>query len=130
MISIRWSLGRPILEVRIQILVKYKKPQSGEEILAWYYIEEPVTTEEALWGRFTGGYPKVLRKMTFERYENKYVGTSYDRDGKTLALRLILETKKAGLTPDEKSFLDFVSPIRALTIKDGKVLEWDDGWWR
>ena len=116
--------GPPFLEVRINILVKYKKPQSEKEILAWYYIEEPVTTEEALWGRFTGGFPKFLRKITFERYENKYVGTSYGRDGKTVALRLILEIKKTGLIPDEKVFLDFVSPMPGLTIKDEKVLEW------
>jgi len=118
--------GPPYLEVRIQILVKYKKSESGKEILAWYYIEEPVTTEEALWGRFTGGFPKFLRKITFERYENKYVGTSYDRDGRTVAMRLILEIKKAGLTPDEKGFLDFILPMQALTIKDGKVLEWGE----
>jgi hypothetical protein len=116
--------GPPFLEVRIQILVKYKKSQSGKEILAWYYIEEPVTTEEALLGRFYGGFPKVLRKITLEKYENKYVGTSYDRDGITVALRLFLDMKKTGLTPDEKGFLDFILSTRALTIKDGKVLEW------
>ncbi len=118
--------GPPFLEVRIQILVKYKNPQSGKGILGWYYIDEPVTTEEALWGRFTGGFPKFLRKITLERNENKYIGTSYGRDGKTVAMRLILETKKIGLTSDEKGFLDFIPPTRALTIKDGKVLEWGE----
>ncbi len=116
--------GQPYLEVRINILVKYKKPQSEKEILAWYYIEEPVTTEEALWGRFTGGFPKFLRKITLERGENKYIGTSYRRDGKTVALRLLLETNKIELSPDEKGFLDVISPVPALTLKDGKVLEW------
>jgi hypothetical protein len=116
--------GPPFVEVRINILVKYKKSQSEKEILAWYYIEEPVTTEEALWGRFTGGFPKFLRRITLERYENKYVGTSYGRDGKTVALKLILDIKKIGLTPDEEGFLNFISPMPALTIKDGKVLEW------
>jgi hypothetical protein len=116
--------GPPFLEVRIQILVKYKKSKSEKEILGWYYIEEPVTTEEALWGRFYGGFPKFLRKITLEKYENKYVGTSYGRDGKTVALRLILDIKKTGLTPDEEGFLDFISPMLAFTIEDGKVLEW------
>jgi Acetoacetate decarboxylase (ADC) len=120
----KMEAGPPFREVWIQILVKYKKSQNEKEMLAWYYIEEPVTTEEALWGRFTGGFPKFLRKITFERYENKYVGTSYGRDGKTIALRLVLDTKKTGLTADEETFLNFVSPMRALTIKDGKVLEW------
>ena len=113
----------PYLESIIQILVKYKKSQSEKEILAWHFLEMPVTTEEALWGRFTAGYPKVVRKVTFEGYANKYVGTSYGRDGKTVALKLILELKKAKLTPDEKSFLDFISPIQHLTIRDDKVFK-------
>jgi len=116
--------GQPYLEVRINILVKYRKPQSDQEIPAWYYIDEPVTTEEALWGRFYGGFPKFLRKITLERNENKYVGTSYGRDGKTAALRLLFEPNEVGLTPEEKGFLDIVSPMPAVTIKDGTVLEW------
>jgi len=40
--------GTPFLEIRINIPVKYKKSQSEKEILGWYYIEELVTTEEAL----------------------------------------------------------------------------------
>jgi len=113
----------PYLESMIEILVKYKKSQNGKEILAWHYLEVPVTTENALFGRFILGYPKVLRKVTFERYQNKYVGISYGRDGKTPTLKLILETRKAELTPDEKSFLGFISPIPSFTIKDGKVLK-------
>jgi hypothetical protein len=113
--------GPPYFESLIQILVKYKRPQSSEEMRAWYFLTMSVTSEEALWGRFAG-YPKVLRKVTFESYANKYVGTSYDRDGETPALKLILELRKTELTPDEKSFLDFVSPIPILTIMGGKVI--------
>jgi hypothetical protein len=111
----------PYLEAIVEILVKYKKPQDGKEILAWHYLGLTVTTEEALWGRI-GGFPKVLRKVIFESYANKYVGISYARDGKTPTLKLTLELKKAKLTPDEKSFLDFISPIPILTIKDGKAI--------
>ena len=114
----------PYFESIIQILVKYKRSQSEKEILAWYYLTLSVTTEEALWGRILGGFPKVLRKVTFESYANKYVGTSYARDGKTPALKLILELKKAELTLDEKSFLDFILPFPSFTIKDGKVRNW------
>jgi hypothetical protein len=113
--------GPPYFESLIQILVKYKRPQSGEEILAWYFLTMSVTSEEALWGR-VAGYPKLLRKVMLESDANKYIGTSYDRDGKIPALKLILELKKMELTPDEKSFLDFVSPIPVLTIEDGKVI--------
>jgi hypothetical protein len=116
--------GSPFLEVRINILVKYKSPQSGKELLGWYYIEEPVTTEEALWGRWYGGFPKILRKITFERSENEYVGVSYDRDGKIISLKLILDVKKTGISPDEEGFLNFISPLPAFTLENGKVLVW------
>jgi len=111
----------PYFEAIVAILVKFKRPQSGEEILAWHFLGLSVTSEEALWGRI-GGYPKVLRKVTFEHHANKYIGTSYARDGKKPTLRLTLELKKAKITPDEKRFLDFVSPIPGLTIKGGKAI--------
>jgi hypothetical protein len=111
----------PYLEAIVQILVKFKRPQSGEEILAWHFLGLSVTSEEALWGRI-GGYPKVLRKVTFENHAEKYIGTSYARDGKTPTLKLTLELKRAKPTRDEKRFLDFVSPIPGLTIKGGKAI--------
>jgi hypothetical protein len=111
----------PYLEAIIEILVKYKKPRDGKEILAWHYLGLTVTTEEALWGRM-GGFPKVLRKVTLESHAKQYVGISYARDGNTPTLKLTLELKKGRPTRDEKRFLDFVSPIPALTIKDGKVI--------
>ena len=114
----------PYQESMIHILVKYRKSESEKEILTWYCLEMPVTTEEALWGRFIFGYPKVLRKVTLENQSPKYIGTSYSRDGKTPALKLILEMKPRELTPDERSFLDFISPESFVTIKEGKVFNW------
>jgi len=116
--------GPPYIKSMIDILVKYKKSPNEKEISVWYCLEMPVTTEDALWGRFLYGDPKVLRKVTFERYENRYIGTSYGRDGKLPMLKLILEVRKVELTPDEKSFLDFVTPIQAVTIKDDKLFWW------
>jgi hypothetical protein len=52
------------------------------------------------------------------------VGTSFARDGKKVGFKLTLEVKKTELTPDEKSFLDFVSPIPTLSVKDGEVFKW------
>jgi hypothetical protein len=119
------SGGIPYIKAMTDILVKYKESKSEKEILAWYCLEMPVTSEWALWyGRTRWGERKVLRKVTFERYENKYVGTSYARDGKTVGLKLMLELKKREFTPDVKSFLDFVSPIPTLSIKDDKVFKW------
>ena len=111
----------PYFEAIVAILVKFKRPRSGEEILAWYFLGLSVTSQEALVGRI-GGYPKVLRKVTFENHANKYIGTSYARDGNTPALKLALELKKRRPTRDEKRFLDFVSPIPGLTIRGGKAI--------
>lgn len=111
----------PYLEAIVAGLVKFKRPRSGEEILAWHFLGLSVTSEEALWGRI-GGYPKVLRKVTFENHADKYIGTSYARDGNTPTLKLTLELKKARPTRDEKRFLDFVSSIPSLTIKGGKAI--------
>jgi hypothetical protein len=114
----------PYQESQIHIFVKYKKSEREKEILTWYCLEMPVTTEDALWGRFIYGYPKVLRKVTLENQSPKYIGTSYSRDGKTPALKLILEIKPRELTSNERSFLDFISPERFVTIKEGKVFNW------
>jgi len=111
----------PYLEATVTILVKFKRPQSGEEILAWHFLGLSVTSEEALWGRI-GGFPKVLRKVTLESHARKYVGTSYARDGYTPTLKLSLELQKGRPTRDEERFLDFVSSIPFLTIKDGKAI--------
>jgi hypothetical protein len=99
---------------------QFRRPQVGRNTcLAFPQVVSP--SEEALWGRFAG-YPKVLRKVTFENHANKYIGTSYTRDGNAPTLKLTLELKKAKLTRDEKRFMDFVSPIPGLTVKGGKVI--------
>ncbi len=111
----------PYLEAIVSILVNFKRPQSGEEILAWHFLGLSVTSQEALVGRI-GGYPKVLRKVTFENQANKYIGTSYARDGKTPTLKLSIGLRKARLTRDERKFLDFISPIPGMTIRNGKAI--------
>ncbi len=58
----------PYLEAIVQILVKFKKPQEWRK-RSWPGITSDCRSqaEEALWGRI-GGYPKVLRKVTFENH--------------------------------------------------------------
>ena len=114
----------PYLESSIEILIKYPGALGEKETLGWYCLTMPVTTEEALWGRFYWGFNKVRGKVTFEKYEHKYIGTSFAPGRQMPDFKLNLEVKKAELTADQKSFLGFVSPIPALTIKDGKVLNW------
>jgi len=116
--------GPPYLESAIDILVHYPGAPGVKETLGWYCLVMPVTTEEALWGRFSWGFNKVRGKVVLERNELKYTGTSFTPGKQTPDFRLNLEVKKTELTAAQKSFLDFVSPIPALTIKDGKILNW------
>jgi hypothetical protein len=117
--------GPPYLESAIAILVKYRKAPADEWQLGWYTLLMRVTTIEALGGKpgvFPWGYPKVLRKVTLERFEKKYIGTSYAEDGKQEEFRLILDVTKMPLSDGEKKFLDSVSPLSNVNIKDGKIL--------
>jgi hypothetical protein len=117
--------GPPYLESAIAILVKYRKTPTDEWKLGWYTLLMRVTTIEALGGKpgvFPWGYPKVLRKVTLERFENKYIGASYAEDGQREEFRLILDVKKTPLSDDEKNFLDSVSPLSNVNIKEGKLI--------
>jgi Acetoacetate decarboxylase (ADC) len=117
--------GPPYLESAIAILVKYRKTSADEWKLGWYTLLMRVTTIEALGGRagaFPWGYPKVLRKVSLERSEDKYIGTSYGEDGKQEEFRLVLDITKAPLSDDEKKFLDLVTPLSGVNIKDGKLI--------
>lgn len=116
--------GPPYLESAIDILIKYQGSPGAKETLGWYCLVMPVTTEDALWGRFYWGFNKVRGRVTLERYETKFIGTSFTPDKQTQDFQLSLEVKKDELTTDQKKFLEFVSPMPALTIKDGKVLNW------
>ena len=116
--------GPPYLESSIEILIKYPGAFGEKETFGWYCLMMPVTTEEALWGRFYWGFNKVRGNVTLERHENRYIGTSFAPGRQTPDFKLNLEVKKAELTADQKSLLEFVSPIPALTIKGGKVLKW------
>jgi hypothetical protein len=98
---------------------------SHEASLGWYILTMPETHEDPVWrGVFYWGYPKIVRNVTLENGKDRYVGTSYEEDGKTPEFRLILNAKKTPLALPEKQFLDFISPIPSLTVKNGKVHKW------
>jgi hypothetical protein len=90
--------------------------------LGWYILTMPETHEEPVRrGVVTWGYPKIVRRVTLERSEEKYVGTSYEKDGSTVEFKMTLKIKKAPLGLEEKQTYDFVSPFPSLTIKNEKV---------
>ncbi len=121
----KMKAGPTYLESTVSILVTH------ENQLGWYCLTMPVTNEDsARGGRNAWGFPKVVRKITLERGENRYVGTSYDADGKTAELRLALEVKKTPLSSEEKGFLDFISPLPSFTLKADRVLTWSGSKYR
>ena len=108
--------GPTYLLSSISILVNH------EGKLGWYILTMPETHEEPVRrGVNTYGYPKIVRKVTLERSEEKYVGTSYEKDGSTIEFKMILKIKKTPLGLEEKRLYDFVSPFPSLTIKKERV---------
>jgi hypothetical protein len=90
--------------------------------LGWYILTMPETHEEPVRrGVVTWGYPKIVRRVTLERSEEKYIGTSYEKDGSTAEFKMILKIKKTPLGSEEKQTYDFISPFPSLTIKNEKV---------
>lgn len=90
--------------------------------LGWYILTMPETHEEPVRrGVNAYGYPKIVRKVTLERSEGEYIGTSYEKDGRTVEFKMILRIKKTPLGSEEKQFYDFISLFPSLTIKNEKV---------
>ena len=108
--------GPTYLLSSVSILVNH------EGKLGWYILTMPETHEEPVRrGVVTWGYPKIVRKVTLERSEEKYVGTSYEKDGSTVEFKMTLRIKKTPLGQEEKHFYDFISPFPSLTIKKERV---------
>jgi hypothetical protein len=108
--------GPTYLLSSISILVNH------ERRLGWYILTMPETHEEPVRrGVVAWGYPKIVRRVTLERSEEKYVGTSYEKDGRTVEFRMTLRIKKTPLGIEEKQTYDFISPFPSLTIKNERV---------
>jgi hypothetical protein len=108
--------GPTYLLSSVSILVNH------EGKFGWYILTMPETHEEPVRrGVNAYGYPKIVRKVTFERIEGKYVGTSYEKDGSTVEFKMTLRIKKTPLGLEEKHFYDFISPFPSLTIKKERV---------
>jgi hypothetical protein len=112
----RMENGPTYLLSSISILVTHEG-KSG-----WYILTMPETHEEPVRrGVEAYGYPKIVRKVTLERSVDRYVGTSYEKDGRTVEFRMTLEIRQASLGPEEKQFCDFIAPFPSLTIKNERV---------
>ena len=108
--------GPTYLLSSISILVNH------EGKLGWYILTMPETHEEPVRrGVVAWGYPKIVRRVTLERSEEKYVGTSYEEDGRTVEFKMTLRIKKTPLGMEEKQTYDFISPFPSLTIKNERV---------
>jgi hypothetical protein len=108
--------GPTYLLSSVSILVNH------EGNLGWYILTMPETHEEPVRrGVVTWGYPKIVRRVTLERSGEEYVGTSYEKDGRTVEFKMTLRIEKTPLGTEEKQLYDFISPFPSLTIKNEKV---------
>jgi hypothetical protein len=68
-----------------------------EGVPGWFVLKMPVTDGEACaGGRNALGTPKVMRRVTLERASERYVGTSYARDGVAREFTLTLDVGDRG----------------------------------
>jgi hypothetical protein len=108
--------GPVYLESEVSVLVLYEG-QPG-----WFVLTMPVTDGDACaGGRNALGTPKVMRRITFERGDGQYTGTSYARGGRTAEFTLKLAVGEPGAAARET--LDFASPIPDFYLLRGRVLK-------
>lgn len=109
--------GPTYRESEISIRVDYR----GEP--GWLVLTMPVTDGDSCWGgRRAWGFPKVVRRVTLERFPDRYVGTSYAPGGRVPELRLTLEPGRTTLRAEAREVLGAVSTMPDLTLRDGQVL--------
>jgi hypothetical protein len=108
--------GTPYFEAVVSILVHHgTRP-------GWQVLTMPVTDgDSCAGGRFTWGYPKIVRRVTLERSSRRAVGTLYAEDTVTTDFTL---TVTAGGAPSTETtdFLRFVSPMPNFPYLTGRVL--------
>ena len=87
----------------------------------WVVLTMPVTDGDACaGGRNALGTPKVMRRVTLERADTHYVGTSYARGGRTSEFKLQLEIAEPGAAARE--LLRFVAPFPDYNLLNGRVM--------
>lgn len=88
----------------------------------WFVLTMPVTDGDACaGGRIALGTPKVMRRITLERGENRYVGTSYARGGAAPELTLTLDFDRP-TAESAREVLRFVSPFPDYNLLNGRVV--------
>jgi Acetoacetate decarboxylase (ADC) len=87
----------------------------------WFVLHMPVTDGDACaGGRNALGTPKVMRRITLERGTERYLGTSYARDGETPEFTLSLDVGE--LDGAAREALRFATPFPDYYLLSGRVL--------
>ena len=87
----------------------------------WVVLTMPVTDGDACaGGRNALGTPKVMRRVTLERADKQYVGTSYARGGRTPEFTLHVEVAEPGEAARE--LLRVVAPFPDYNLLNGRVM--------
>jgi hypothetical protein len=87
----------------------------------WFVLTMPVTDADACSaGRSVLGTPKVMRRVTFERGAERYVGTSYAWGGREPEFTLTIDVGEPGEAA--RGLLALVRPFPDLTVLGGRLL--------
>jgi acetoacetate decarboxylase len=107
--------GPVYLESEVSVLALHKG-QPG-----WFVLTMPVTDGDACGGgRDALGTPKVMRRVTLERGDRRYVGTSYARGGKVPDFTLTLDVGDADQAA--RDVLREVSAVPDLMLLRGRAI--------
>lgn len=112
----RMENGPIYLESEISVLALHDG-QPG-----WFVLTMPVTDGDACaGGRFALGTPKIMRRITFERGADQYVGTSYARSGRSPEFKMSMDVGEPGEPALE--VLRFVYPFPDYYLQGDRVVK-------
>jgi hypothetical protein len=87
----------------------------------WFVLTMPVTDGDACaGGRNALGTPKVMRRITLERAEDRYVGTSYARGGRAVDFALAVDVRETAEAARE--VLRFATPFPDFYLLRGRIV--------
>lgn len=108
--------GPTYRESEISVLVLHERQ------LRWLILTLPVTDSDACEsGRRTFGFPKVMRHITLEGGNSRYVGTLYAPGGREPEFVLTVDVGEPG--EGAREILRFDHGFPYLTVKDGRVMK-------
>ena len=106
------AVGATYKEAEISLLVRHK------DELGWYIATLPVTDGEACGGGVAShGFPKIVRRVTLDRQDDRYVGIMFQHGGQRPEFTLQLTLNDAALTEEARKAMGVLSQLPSYTMK-------------